>query len=203
MGRLRRQGLVEPIIERVRAGTWFVGVCLGMQLLFETSREDGARMLGLLEGDVEVIPDAPSLPHIGWNQIESRHPVFEDGEWYYFVHSYYVDPAESGLTAATTDFGVSFASAVADQNLFAVQFHPEKSQTAGFALLRARTARFINDPADWEPLPVTFPRMFVGDAVRVGLLFGSLQREDVDAPPDGRDAADLHQRVHHCHAAGR
>ncbi len=74
MGRLRRQGLVEPIVERVRAGTWFVGICLGLQLLFEESHEDGAQMLGLLKGDVEVIPDAPSLPHIGWNRLEDPTP---------------------------------------------------------------------------------------------------------------------------------
>jgi imidazole glycerol phosphate synthase glutamine amidotransferase subunit len=141
MGRLRRQGLVEPIVERVRAGTWFVGVCLGLQLLFETSHEDGARMLGLLEGDVEVIPDAPSLPHIGWNRLEIQrpHPVLEglaDGTPAYFVHSYVPVPADPGIVIAETEHGGRFASLVGRDRILGFQFHPERSGRDGLRMLR-------------------------------------------------------------------
>ena len=141
MGRLRRQGLVEPITERVRAGTWFVGVCLGMQLLFETSHEDGARMLGLLEGDVEMIRDAPSLPHIGWNRLQFQrgHPVLEglaDGTPAYFVHSYVPVPADPEITVAKTEHGSRFTSLVAKDRILGFQFHPERSGQDGIRMLR-------------------------------------------------------------------
>ena len=141
MGRLRRQGLVEPIVERVRAGTWFVGICLGLQLLFETSHEDGARMLGLLEGDVELIPDAPSLPHIGWNRLEfqRRHPVLEglpDGTPAYFVHSFVPVPRDPRIVVAETEHGGRFASLVARDHILGFQFHPERSGQDGLRMLR-------------------------------------------------------------------
>jgi glutamine amidotransferase len=141
MGRLRRQGLVDPIVERVRAGTWYVGICLGLQLLFQTSHEDGARMLGLLEGDVEVIPDAPSLPHIGWNRLEVRraHPVLEglaDGTPAYFVHSYVPVPADPDVIVAETEHGGRFASLVARDRILGFQFHPERSGRDGLRMLR-------------------------------------------------------------------
>ena len=141
MGRLRRQGLVEPIVERVRAGTWFVGICLGLQLLFETSHEDGAQMLGLLEGDVEVIPDAPSLPHIGWNRLEVQreHPVLQglpDGTPAYFVHSYVPVPRDPQIVVAETEHGGRFASLVAKDRILGFQFHPERSGDDGLRMLR-------------------------------------------------------------------
>jgi glutamine amidotransferase len=141
MGRLRRQGLVGPITERVAAGTWFVGVCLGMQLLFDRSDEDGAQMLGLLEGDVKMIPDAPSLPHIGWNTLRIRreHPVLEglsDGTPAYFVHSYVPVPADPEITIAETEHGSRFASLVAADRIIGFQFHPERSGADGIAMLR-------------------------------------------------------------------
>jgi glutamine amidotransferase len=141
MGRLRRQGLVEPIIERVNAGTWFVGVCLGMQLLFERSDEDGAQMLGLLKGDVRMIQDAPSLPHIGWNtlRITRRHPVLEgleDGTPAYFVHSYVPVPTDPEVTVAETEHGSRFTSLVAKDRIIGFQFHPERSGADGIAMLR-------------------------------------------------------------------
>ena len=141
MGRLRRQGLVGPIIERVNAGTWFVGVCLGMQLLFERSDEDGAQMLGLLEGDVKMIQDAPSLPHIGWNRLEfqRQHPVLEgltDGTPAYFVHSYVPVPADPGIIIAETEHGGRFASLVAKDRIVGFQFHPERSGEDGIRMLR-------------------------------------------------------------------
>jgi len=141
MGRLRRQGLVEPIVERVRAGTWFVGICLGLQLLFETSHEDGAQMLGLLDGDVEVIPGAPSLPHIGWNRLEiqQQHPVLEglaDGTPAYFVHSYVPVPADPAAVVAETEHGGRFASLVAVDRILGFQFHPERSGRDGLRMLQ-------------------------------------------------------------------
>ena len=141
MGRLHRQGLVDPIIERVNAGTWFVGVCLGLQLLFETSHEDGAQMLGLLEGDVEMIQDAPSLPHIGWNrlQFQRRHPVLEglaDGTPAYFVHSYVPVPADPEIAVAMTEHGSRFTSLVAKDRILGFQFHPERSGADGVHMLR-------------------------------------------------------------------
>ena len=150
MGRLRRQGLVGPIIERVNAGTWFVGVCLGMQLLFERSDEDGAQMLGLLEGDVKMIQDAPSLPHIGWNTLEvtREHPVLEglaDGTSAYFVHSYVPVPADTGVTIAETEHGSRFTSLVARDRIVGFQFHPERSGADGIAMLRNTLALIVAD----------------------------------------------------------
>ena len=141
MGRLRRQGLEGPIVERVRAGTWYVGICLGLQLLFERSHEDDAQMLGLLEGDVEIIEDAPSLPHIGWNRLEfqRRHPVLDglsDGTPAYFVHSYVPVPADPEVVIAETEHGGRFTSLVASDRILGFQFHPERSSDDGLRMLR-------------------------------------------------------------------
>jgi glutamine amidotransferase len=141
MERLRRQGLERPIVERVRAGTWFVGICLGLQLLFERSHEDDAEMLGLLRGDVELIPDAPSLPHIGWNRLEIKrdHPVLAglaDGTPAYFVHSYAPVPANPAIVVAETEHGGRFASLVAADRIIGFQFHPERSGADGLRMLR-------------------------------------------------------------------
>lgn len=141
MDRLRRQGLVDPILERVRGGTWYLGICLGLQLLFERSHEDGARMLGLLSGDVERIADAPSLPHIGWNRLEvvRQHPVLDglpDGTPAYFVHSYVPVPADPDVVIAETEHGGRFASVVAKDRIIGFQFHPERSGADGLRLLR-------------------------------------------------------------------
>lgn len=154
MERLRRQGLVGPIVERVAGGSWFVGICLGLQLLFERSHEDGARMLGLLRGDVEVIPDAPSLPHIGWNRllVQRRHPVLEglaDGTPAYFVHSFVPVPADPDIVVAETEHGGRFASLVARERILGFQFHPERSGTDGLRLLRNTLELVAADrPAD-------------------------------------------------------
>jgi len=140
MGRLRRQGLADPIVERVRAGTWYVGICLGLQLLFERSDEDDAEMFGLLRGDVVRIADAPSLPHIGWNRVERRqeHPLLEgisDGFPAYFVHSYVPAPADAAVVVAETEHGATFPSIVAIDRIIAFQFHPERSGEDGLRLL--------------------------------------------------------------------
>jgi glutamine amidotransferase len=141
MARLRRQGLVGPLRRRVREGTWYIGICLGLQLLFERSHEDDARMLGLLPGDVERIAHPPSLPHIGWNRLEVRrqHPVLEglpDGSPAYFVHSYVPVPADGSIVVAETEHGGRFASLVATDRILGFQFHPERSGADGLRMLR-------------------------------------------------------------------
>jgi glutamine amidotransferase len=141
MRRLRRRGLAEPVVERVRAGAWYVGICLGMQLLFERSAEDGARMLGLLPGDVVRIPDPPRLPHIGWNRLEVQrpHPVLEglaDGTPAYFVHSYAPVPADPSDVVAETEHGGRFVSLIARDRILGFQFHPERSGQDGLRMLQ-------------------------------------------------------------------
>jgi glutamine amidotransferase len=137
--------LRQAVLEAIRSGRPFLGICIGMQLLFERSEENPeARGLGILPGAVRRFADRPGLkiPHMGWNQTRrgpAAGPVREgvsDGAFFYFVHSYYPDPARSEDVALTSDHGLTFCAAVARDNLFACQFHPEKSQEAGLALLR-------------------------------------------------------------------
>jgi glutamine amidotransferase len=143
IARLRRRGLAEPIRAWAASGRPFLGICLGLQLLFDGSDEDGARTLGVLAGRTVRLEDAPSLPHIGWNQVERcrQDPLFEgiaDGADFYFVHSYAARPAgpgAAGLVLAETSHGARFASAVARGRLWGVQFHPERSGDDGLRLL--------------------------------------------------------------------
>lgn len=131
----------------------FLGICMGLQVLMEFSEEnDGTRLLGLFPGKVRHFPEGVDehgqrmkIPHMGWNRVQqlNPHPLWEGIEQnsrFYFVHSYYVDPENSGLTAGTTDYSATFASVIARDNLFATQFHPEKSADAGLRLLQ----NFIN-----------------------------------------------------------
>lgn len=143
MERLARRGLIDPIRDWIAADRPFLGVCLGLQLLFEGSDEDGAATLGVLPGRTVRLVDAPTLPHIGWNQVVRRreHPLFagiDDGADFYFVHSYAgAPPAGHGdaVVLATTEHGRSFVSAVARGALLGVQFHPERSGRDGLRLL--------------------------------------------------------------------
>ena len=142
MARLERRGLVEPIRDWIAADRPFLGICLGLQLLFEGSDEDGATTLGVLPGRTSQLVDAPTLPHIGWNQVvrTREHPLFDgiaDGADLYFVHSYAGVPAAEAEDAvlARTDHGRPFVSAVARGRLLGVQFHPERSGTDGLRLL--------------------------------------------------------------------
>jgi glutamine amidotransferase len=143
IARLRETHLDEPIVGHVRAGKPFLGICLGLQLLFDRSFEDGEhRGLGLLAGDVVRFADVPGLkvPHMGWNQLTfpRRCPLFrglDDGAAVYFVHSYYARPADAAVVAATADYPTPFAAAVWRDNVMATQFHPEKSQQVGMAML--------------------------------------------------------------------
>jgi glutamine amidotransferase len=155
MRELAERGLVDAV-KNAAANKPFLGICLGMQALFEHSEEGDCAGLGLLPGNVrrfstEAMQDAAGnklkVPHIGWNQVHQgiSHPMWagiEDGERFYFVHSYYAEPADPALVAGFTHYPFAFTCAVARDNVFAVQFHPEKSQAAGLALL----ANFIT----WE-----------------------------------------------------
>lgn len=143
MGRLERQGLVEPLLKRIETGVPFLGVCLGLQLLMEASEEDpGVSGLGLVPGDVRQLPPTVKVPHIGWNQVEvcTCSDLFEgipSGSAFYFVHGYAVVPRSPGDVLAMTDYdGVSFVSAVEMDNVAGVQFHPEKSSALGLSFYR-------------------------------------------------------------------
>ena len=141
---IRRQDLVSPIRDHIDAGRPFLGICLGLQLLFDVSYEEGEwDGLSIIPGKVVRFEDAPGLkiPHMGWNSLMSQNePAILSGipaeAHFYFVHSYHVVPEDDSATAARTDHGVEFVSMVARDNLFATQFHPEKSQRAGLRLLQ-------------------------------------------------------------------
>ena len=144
MRELRERGLVEPIVAHLRADRPFFGICMGLQLLFETGLEGGRHEgLGVLAGDVArfELPAAFKVPHMGWNTVTWRNDLrpaaATDGEHFYFVHSYRARPRDPSVVAAETDYGGPFCAAVSRGRLFATQFHPEKSQAAGLRLLRA------------------------------------------------------------------
>jgi glutamine amidotransferase len=134
--------LIDPIMRSIEKGKPYLGICLGLQVLFTESEEFGpSRGLDVLKGNVPRFPEGDlKVPHMGWNSIKIRRrpPILEDipdGEYFYFVHSYYVAPEEEGVIAATTDYGIEFTSVVWKDNVMAVQFHPEKSQTMGLKML--------------------------------------------------------------------
>ncbi len=131
--------LKDVLLDSIAEGKAFLGICLGLHLLFETSEESDGRGLGIFHGKVVKIRGA-GCPHIGWNQVHQQKqcPVFQgikNDSYFYFVHSYYALPEEDIITAITTYNGIEFASAICKDNIFAVQFHPEKSGTNGLRLL--------------------------------------------------------------------
>lgn len=144
MAQLREQGLVEAIRTTVGAGTPYLGICLGMQFLFENSDEMGNHAgLGILEGKVTRFENRPNLkvPHMGWNQVDVQRPsaIFTDlptPSYAYFVHSYYCVPANPSDITATVTYGDPFCVAVQRDNIYGVQFHPEKSQQTGLRILQ-------------------------------------------------------------------
>jgi glutamine amidotransferase len=141
---LRDRKLVEPIRAAINGGKPFLGICLGLQLLFDESFEDGRyEGLGVVPGEVVrfKVPAEFKVPHMGWNQVRFRQQPaimngIDDGAHFYFVHSYYVVPRDRGVIATETEYSSPFCSSIWRDNLFAVQFHPEKSQAAGLRLLR-------------------------------------------------------------------
>ena len=140
MVQLDAQGLRGPILDWAIAGRPMLGICLGFQLLFEASDEGDAKALGVLSGRTLELADAPTLPHIGWNSVSFAQPsrLFDgvpDGSYFYFVHSYAPEPTDGSLVLGRTTHGRSFVSAVGREQLFGVQFHPEKSSDTGLRVL--------------------------------------------------------------------
>ena len=142
MKALTERGLDQLVREKVEAGTPLLGVCVGMQLLFDESDEFGSTPgLGFIRGRVKRFNDELVVPHVGWNRVyqHGQHELFAglgDGSFFYFVHSYYCEPDNKSVAAGETEYGVRYASVVAHKNICGVQFHPEKSQDAGLRLLR-------------------------------------------------------------------
>jgi glutamine amidotransferase len=141
MNALKEHGLVDLVRERALAGTPLLGVCVGMQMLFDESEEFGrSEGLGLIPGRVRRFADDLVVPQVGWNRIRQtqQHPLFDqiaDDSFFYFVHSYFCEPLSDEVVAGRTDYGVEYASVVASKNMCGVQFHPEKSQSVGLQLL--------------------------------------------------------------------
>lgn len=141
---LNARNLADPIREAIDAGKPFLGICIGLQLLFDVSHENGEhRGLGILPGEVVrfELPKGFSVPHMGWNQVafKRRAPIFEgidDGTYFYFVHSYYIVPQQTETIGTETDYGGTFCSSIWRDNLYATQFHPEKSQSDGLRVLK-------------------------------------------------------------------
>jgi len=137
MRNLQQGGLVEPIREYIDSGRPFLGVCMGQQALLTVSEEGGEHpCLDVVHGRVKRLPAGQKVPHMGWNQVRQRvaHPIFEgiaDGAYFYFVHSYYPAPDDPAVVIGETEYGVTFASVLAKDNVVATQFHPEKSGTDG------------------------------------------------------------------------
>lgn len=143
---LGEYGLIDPIKEFIDSGRPFLGICLGLQVLFEESEEaPGVKGLGLIKGRVIKFPDFKNeglkVPHMGWNQITFKKdiPILEgvpQNSWFYFVHSYYPKPEDDNVSAVKTFYGLEFTAAVAKDNIFASQFHPEKSSTLGLKIIQ-------------------------------------------------------------------
>ncbi|MDD5686955.1 MAG: imidazole glycerol phosphate synthase subunit HisH [Elusimicrobia bacterium] len=143
---LKKLKLIETIYKVINNNKPFLGLCLGLQILFERSEEGNCKGLGIFKGEVKKFSFKSGLkiPHMGWNNIkhkkqEAGSKIFkgiEDNSYFYFVHSYYVKPKEEKIVATTTNYGVNFASSIFYKNIFATQFHPEKSQKKGLLLLK-------------------------------------------------------------------
>jgi glutamine amidotransferase len=150
MERLRTKGLIEPL------SAWqgpLLGICVGLQLLFSASEEDGGKTLGMIPGWVRRLQDAPRLPHIGWNDVRlDGDPLFagiRDGETFFFVHSYAPVPDDPHTVIATSTYGHEFVAAVRDGNRVGVQFHPERSGSAGLQLL----GNFVRECREFADAP--------------------------------------------------
>jgi imidazole glycerol phosphate synthase glutamine amidotransferase subunit len=141
MDGLKIRELGAPLLDYLSLGKPFLGICLGLQVLFEDTEEDGIKCLGLLEGRVRRLPLEVKIPHIGWNTVSLRgdHPCLsgiKDGSYFYFVHSYYAELQDTRLVLGLTDYGARFPAIIAKGKLIATQFHPEKSGEEGLHFLR-------------------------------------------------------------------
>ncbi len=140
MQSLRKLGLADPIRQFIVDGRLFLGICIGLQILFTGTEEGGwHECLGLIPGRVKRLPSGLKIPHMGWNQVRQKvaHPIFNgipDEANFYFVHSYYVEPDDKSLVAADTEYGIPFCSVVTNGNFIGTQFHPEKSGEVGLRL---------------------------------------------------------------------
>ncbi len=143
---LKQRGLIQPIVQSIQEGKPFLGICLGLHLLFTESEEGGHHKgLEILKGKVKRFSQRVKIPHIGWNRVKKCAPAGQlsavlkevpDESYFYFDHSYYVEPEDETIVATTTEYGVRFASTVVQGDIFACQYHPEKSQRLGLKLLR-------------------------------------------------------------------
>jgi imidazole glycerol-phosphate synthase subunit HisH len=142
MGSLRRLGLDEAVTDYIQSGRPFLGVCMGMQVLFDWSDEDGGQAcLGVVSGRVRRLNSGVKVPHMGWNAVSqiSPHPVWDgipDDSYFYFVHSYVVEPGDRAVESGSTEYAGRFTSAIARDNVFGTQFHPEKSGRWGLRFYR-------------------------------------------------------------------
>ncbi|HET9921820.1 MAG TPA: imidazole glycerol phosphate synthase subunit HisH [Ktedonobacteraceae bacterium] len=142
MARMTERGLDDAIREATWQGKPFLGICLGMQLLAEHHAEGEVDGLGLFRGDVRRIPHGPKIPHMGWNSVTPLHanlPIFENippDAYFYFAHSYYVEPYDAQGVAAVTDYGSPYCSVIVTERVWGTQFHPEKSGNVGLQLLK-------------------------------------------------------------------
>tara|TARA_B100000686_G_scaffold352109_1_gene452956 strand:+ start:48597 stop:49223 length:627 start_codon:yes stop_codon:yes gene_type:complete len=145
MKKLNEKNLIEVIQSYISSNKPFLGICLGLQLLFESSDEGEANCLGVLEGKSKLFPKSVKTPHMGWNQIQIniQNPLFDgikSNSYFYFVHSYYALPKNNTIISSETDYGVKFCSSIVKNNLMGVQFHPEKSGPNGLKIYN----NFIN-----------------------------------------------------------
>ncbi|MCK4846945.1 MAG: imidazole glycerol phosphate synthase subunit HisH [Deltaproteobacteria bacterium] len=149
MKNLEAYDLIDPILKATASGKPFLGICLGLQLLFEESEEHGfgetLKGLGIIKGRVKGFTPTPGkglkVPHMGWNSIKKKKDSqllkdIDDDSFFYFVHSYYALPTDEAVTLTTTDYGIDFTSSIESDNIMACQFHPEKSQDVGLKLLK-------------------------------------------------------------------
>jgi glutamine amidotransferase len=139
---LRERGLVEPLLRGIESGKPFLGLCMGLQALLTYSEEGGHQQcLDVIPGAVRKLPGGLKVPQMGWNQVacQAEHALLDgipDGSYFYFVHSFYAEPSDPAVVVATTEYGVRFPSILARHNVFATQFHPEKSGARGLQLYR-------------------------------------------------------------------
>lgn len=148
MRNLRERGLDKIIIEQINKGRPFLGICLGMQLLFEKSKEGNVACLGIFKGIVKKFQKERKVPQIGWNQVKNQKSKklfmgIPDRSYFYFVNSYYCVPEDKSIVAAETEYGEKFASIIVKDNIVATQFHPEKSGKIGFCLLNNFLRSFL------------------------------------------------------------